>query len=253
MLAHVGSLLLIGLIMSRLPDGTSTVNVRSEAPPQITWIASPAGGGGSNGNHTPEPPRNAVRPGRAALTVPVSTAPKADREPPKETPRVEQQIVIPAVPMASGVQELPGVVSSLPSVVTASLGPGSGGVGGRGKGSGGGDGEGPGAGSGRNGGYGDGVYPMGSGVSAPRLIKELKPGYTPDAMRAKIQGMVTIQAVVLPDGTVGAAQITRSLDSIFGLDQEAVKTVRQWRFIPGTLAGRAVPVLVEIELVFTLR
>jgi protein TonB len=94
---------------------------------------------------------------------------------------------------------------------------------------------------------------MGSGVTAPRLIKELKPGYTPDAMRAKIQGMVTIQAVVLPDGSVGAAQITRSLDSIFGLDQEAVKTVRQWRFMPGTLAGRAVPVLVEIELVFTLR
>jgi len=59
--------------------------------------------------------------------------------------------------------------------------------------------------------------------------------------------------VVLPDGSVGTARIIRSLDSTFGLDQEAVRTVKLWRFTPGTLAGRAVPVLVEIELTFTLR
>jgi protein TonB len=72
-------------------------------------------------------------------------------------------------------------------------------------------------------------------------------------MRARIQGMVTLQAVVLPDGSVGTAHIVRSLDSTFGLDEEAVKAVKLWRFLPGTLAGRAVPVRVEIELTFTLR
>jgi hypothetical protein len=46
---------------------------------------------------------------------------------------------------------------------------------------------------------------------------------------------------------------TRSLDSIFGLDQEALRTVKQWRFRPGTRLGQAVPVLVVIELAFTLR
>ena len=40
---------------------------------------------------------------------------------------------------------------------------------------------------------------------------------------------------------------------MFGLDQEALKTVRLWRFAPGTMAGQPVPVLVEIELAFTLR
>lgn len=72
-------------------------------------------------------------------------------------------------------------------------------------------------------------------------------------MRARIQGTVRLQAVVATDGSVSAARVIRSLDDRFGLDQEAVKTVTQWRFIPGTLGGRAVPVVIEIELTFTLR
>jgi protein TonB len=85
------------------------------------------------------------------------------------------------------------------------------------------------------------------------LIREVKPGYTSDAMRARIQGTVRLQAIVAADGSVSAARVVRSLDDRFGLDQEAVKTVKQWRFLPGTLAGRPVPVLIEIELTFTLR
>ena len=45
----------------------------------------------------------------------------------------------------------------------------------------------------------------------------------------------------------------RSLDSVFGLDQEAIKAARQWRFAPGTRMGQAVPVQITIELTFTLR
>jgi TonB family protein len=48
-------------------------------------------------------------------------------------------------------------------------------------------------------------------------------------------------------------RIVRSLDSVFGLDNEAMKAVRQWRFSPGTRTGEPVAVLVTIELAFTLR
>jgi protein TonB len=72
-------------------------------------------------------------------------------------------------------------------------------------------------------------------------------------MRARIQGIVRLQAIVLPDGSVGSTRVVRSLDQTFGLDREAEKTVRQWRFQPGTLAGRAVPVVIDVELAFTLR
>jgi len=70
---------------------------------------------------------------------------------------------------------------------------------------------------------------------------------------AKIQGVVTMEAVVNPDGTVGQVHITRSLDPTFGLDQEAIKTVKQWRFDPGRLRGQPVAVQVIIEMTFTLR
>ena len=72
-------------------------------------------------------------------------------------------------------------------------------------------------------------------------------------MRAKVQGTVLLQCVVRPDGSVTDIQVLRSLDSVFGLDQEAIKAARQWRFAPGTRMGSAVPVQITIELTFTLR
>jgi protein TonB len=72
-------------------------------------------------------------------------------------------------------------------------------------------------------------------------------------MRAKVQGTVLLQCVVRPDGSVSDIQVIRSLDSVFGLDQEAIKAARQWRFVPGTRMGQAVPVQITIELTFTLR
>ena len=55
------------------------------------------------------------------------------------------------------------------------------------------------------------------------------------------------------DGTVGDVKVTRSLDPIFGLDQEAIKAAKQWRFRPGMRQGEPVPVIITIELTFTLR
>ena len=73
----------------------------------------------------------------------------------------------------------------------------------------------------------------GNGVSSPSVLREVKPAYTAEAMRAKVQGTVWLQCVVMPDGTVGNVQVTKSLDSTFGLDQEAIKAAKQWRFKPG--------------------
>jgi TonB family protein len=58
---------------------------------------------------------------------------------------------------------------------------------------------------------------------------------------------------VLQNGDVGTCNITRSLDPMFGLNDEAIKAAKQWRFRPGMRFGEPVPVLVTIELAFTLR
>jgi protein TonB len=93
---------------------------------------------------------------------------------------------------------------------------------------------------------------IGAGVQSPRLIREIRPSYTPDAMRAKVMGTVTMDVVVKTDGTVGAVRVTKSLDREFGLDREALIAARYWLFEPGRVNGAAVPVKVVLELEFRL-
>lgn len=253
---HVVGFLLIAFVATHLPDVSETVTATLDTTPDIIWLNTPGpgGGGGGGGNKRPEPPQRAELPGKEKLTVPVNKPENIDKpNPPKEIPKPEAQMNIPAVPTAAGVVELPGIISAAPTSLAGSLGPGSGGGAGTGTGTGIGPGSGSGYGPGSGGGTGGGPFQPGNGVTSPRLIKEVKPSYTGDAMRAKVQGVVTMTAVVMPDGSVGNVQITRSLDPTFGLDQEAIKTVKQWRFAPGMKQGQPVPVLVEIEMTFTLR
>ena len=88
---------------------------------------------------------------------------------------------------------------------------------------------------------------------APVLVKEVHPQYTSEARKARIQGSVTMDVVVVEDGTVGDVKVTRSLDEEYGLDEQAVKAVKQWTFRPGTKDGKPVPVRVSIEMTFTLK
>ena len=93
----------------------------------------------------------------------------------------------------------------------------------------------------------------GSGVQLPRVIREVRPDYTPEAKAARIQGGVLLGVVVEADGSVGRVTVDRSLDAVYGLDQAAVDAARQWQFEPGRKDGEPVPVLVEIEMRFTLK
>jgi protein TonB len=188
--------------------------------------------------------------------VPVVKPPalEAPREAKVEPPKLEQ-FTLPAEFLAAANTTSVGAIESAPSVPSSSLsqGSGSGGGAGTGRGTGIGSGTGSGLGEGFGGGTGGGAYQPGNGVTAPQLIRDVKPQYTPDAMRARVQGVVLLKAVVRPDGSVTDIEVVRSLDSTFGLDQEAIKAARQWRFVPGRLRGQPVPVAVTIELTFTLR
>jgi periplasmic protein TonB len=243
-LTHLIGLGIVLFVVTR-PPAASSDNVEVAPVPDITWIASPGpgGGGGGGGNKSPEPPRKAeiVPPKPRAIAPP----PKPEVTPPKPLPQMN-------IPAVTAVQELPGAVTQMPDA-TIAQGPGTGGGGGTGTGSGVGPGTGSGYGPGTGGNTGGGIYREGNGVTSPRVIREVKPSYTGEAMRARIQGLVTMEAVVMPDGSVGNVQITKSLDSNFGLDKEAIKTVKQWRFEPGRRLGQPVPVLIVIEMTFTLR
>jgi TonB family protein len=89
-------------------------------------------------------------------------------------------------------------------------------------------------------------------ITRPRLINGPKPHYRASAMRAKVQGSVKMEAVVETDGKIGEVRVVRSMDKEFGMDDEAVETLKQWLFVPGTKDGAAVPVLIEVEMTFTM-
>jgi TonB family protein len=238
--------------------GASTISpaLLPEQPnTNIIWLAQPGpgGGGGGGGNRMKEPPRQAELPGKDKITVPVTKPPKMEMQEVKKEPDPVAQLNIPAKSQASALESLPGAIEAPPGPPTLSQGSGSGGGAGTGTGSGVGPGTGSGLGPGSGGGTGGGVYRPGNGVTLPRVLHEERPQYTSDAMRAKVQGTVLLECVVRPDGSVGDVQVVRSLDPTFGLDQQAVAAARKWRFAPGTRLGEPVPVLITIELTFTLR
>jgi protein TonB len=243
-IAHLAMAALVLLIVSFAPQ---------VLPPEITEqldidmavflpTPGPGGGGGGGGDKKPEPVRKAqVEQKKDPISVPAPVEP-APTPKPEEPPPLE--MVIPVKPMASSEMTLPGVISpSAPTTGGAGTGPGSGA----------GSGQGSGLGPGFGGGTGGGAYRPGSGINLPTVLREVKPAYTADAMRAKVQGSVWLECIVMPDGSVGDVRVTRSLDPIFGLDQEAIKAAKNWRFRPGTRQGEPVPVIITIELTFTLR
>lgn len=250
--SHVAGVLLVLLVLRMIPEKQYAAFVPERLPEDIVWIAEegPGGGGGGGGDNTPAPPKPAELPGKEKISVPVEVEPEPVKDTPKEEP--EQETVLPAVQTAAAPVEAPGEIKpETPS--STSAGPGSGGGGGTGTGGGSGAGSGTGLGPGNTAGVGGGEYDIGNGVVSPRVLKEVRPAYTAEAMRAKVQGVVLLRCVVMPDGSVGRVEVVKSLDGVFGLDQEAIKAARQWRFAPGTRLGEPVAVRIQLELSFSLR
>jgi protein TonB len=257
--SFVYHVVMFGLLLLAVRYSARTSTTAAVLPEQlnanIIWLnqPGPGGGGGGGGNRMKEPPRQAELPGKDKLTVPVAKPPAMEVQQVKNEPNPIEQLNIPAKMLAAAQDSLPGAIEAPPGPPTLSQGSGSGGGAGTGTGSGVGPGTGSGLGPGSGGGTGGGVYRPGNGVTLPRVLREVRPQYTSDAMRAKVQGTVLLECVVRPDGGVGDVQVIRSLDPTFGLDQEAIKAAKQWRFAPGTRLGEPVSVLITIELTFTLR
>ena len=259
LLLHVVAVSGVMLVESLWPSAPVPVTGPAAAPisnhrpmemPRIVFLQMPApgpGGGGGGGNRHPTPPSRAQAFGRDRLTIPVSrpvtTAALTTDSPPP------QQLVLDAKPLASGTTFVIGA-PDVPPGLPFSQGPGSGGGVGEGTGTGIGSGTGPGIGPGSGGGIGGGVYRPGGGVVGPVLVTEVKPIYTAEALRLKVQGSVLLEAVVGIDGIPTRVRVTRPLFP--GLDEAAVAAAREWRFLPGRIGGTPVDVLVTIQMDFRI-
>jgi len=164
---------------------------------------------------------------------------------------VEPTVVIPPQ-IHLAMNNLPNLgdpMSHLPSGAPSN-GTGSGGGIGSGNGGGVGSGEGPGVGPGRGGGIGGGVFRVGGGVSAPRVIYQPDPEYSEEARKAKYQGTCVLWLVVGPDGRPRDIKVARTLG--LGLDEKAIEAVKTWKFEPAMKDGKPVAVQINVEVSFRL-
>jgi periplasmic protein TonB len=246
--AHVAIVLVLwGL--AQVPTAvqpSSAAAPTSIAPFVFLQSGGPGSGSDRGGDHSPDPVARLRTRGTDAIAVPAAASPSL-ATPDTITPESVPTLAVPVKPMNAGDLPQVGAVEGVPGPPTTARGPGDGGIGTK-PGS---DRAGLGNGDGNH--VGDGPYGPGSDVTPPTLMFRALPQYTPEAMRAKIQGVAFLTGVVGIDGRLHDIRIVRSLDGAFGLDQEAIKCVQQWRFRPATRQGKPVAVFVNLEVEFNLR
>lgn len=256
------------------PTHARTTDTLQETHMIFLVAPGPGGGGGGGGLKQPAPPPPAEHQGVERLRSPIAMhrpavrIAKAMRETPP--PRIEPPLVVPlAEPPPARVEAIQPVFAPvapaapdardragmpwrpLPAAVSDSNGPGTGGGVGSGQGTGLGAGDGNGIGPGSGGGTGGGPYRPGSGITAPSILREVRPDYTDEGRRRGVEGDVVVEVVVRADGSVGSVKLLHGLDA--GLDQRAIDAVRQWRFNPARRYGAPVDVIVEVAVEFKLR
>ena len=88
-------------------------------------------------------------------------------------------------------------------------------------------------------------------LTAPVALTKVDPAYPPDLMRDRIEGTVTVYAVIHSDGTVGELRVLRGIDD--RLDANAMAALSHWRFRPGTKNGAPVELEAVVQIPFVLR
>ncbi len=234
-----------------------------EPPQQVTELVAPdpttylpismkqndtigGGGGGGDRDKLPAPRGRLPKQAMEQFTPPAMVI---RNDNPKLA--VEPTIVVPPqVKLANN--NMPNLGDPKAAIPSGPLSNGTGSGGGIGSGSGGGigSGEGPGLGPGKGGGTGGGVFRVGGGVSAPRILEQPDPEYSEEARKAKYQGTVVLWLIVGADGKPRDIKVARSLG--MGLDQKAVEAVRKWVFEPAKKDNQPVAVQINVEVNFRL-
>ena len=88
-------------------------------------------------------------------------------------------------------------------------------------------------------------------VVAPEKITAPPPIYTEMARKARIQGVVIVQAIIDKSGEVTNVKILKGLP--MGLDVAAADAVKKWKFRPATLNGKPVDVYYNLTVNFRIQ
>ncbi len=88
-------------------------------------------------------------------------------------------------------------------------------------------------------------------VVAPQATLKVDPAYPAELMRDRVEGTVTLYAVIRKDGTVGEVRVLRGVEE--RLDENARAALSRWKFHPATKNGSAVDLETVVQIPFVVR
>jgi TonB family protein len=94
------------------------------------------------------------------------------------------------------------------------------------------------------------VLRVGGEVSAPELLNHIDVEFSEEARRAKFQGICVLALIVDAHGLPEYVRVVWPLGK--GLDEKAIEAVRKYRFTPAMKDGAPVPVIINVEVNFSL-
>lgn len=84
-------------------------------------------------------------------------------------------------------------------------------------------------------------------IPQPKWVHQVHPEYPMEARNAHIQGTVVVHVIINKDGTIGELHLIRGQCP---LARAAIEAIKQWRFEPTLLDGKAIQVETEFEVGF---
>ena len=97
----------------------------------------------------------------------------------------------------------------------------------------------------------NGMEPLrvGGSIKPPRKVRDVRPNYPADALAARAEGVVILQATIDQSGNVVSARVLRGQPM---LDQAAVDAATQWQFEPTFFNGVPVPLIMTVTVNFKI-
>jgi protein TonB len=89
------------------------------------------------------------------------------------------------------------------------------------------------------------------GVTPPVALESAPLAYPELARRARVEGVVVLEAIISADGLVRDVRVLRGANPL--LDPTAVEAVRRWRYRPARIGERPIAVSLKVVVTFSLR
>jgi TonB family protein len=94
------------------------------------------------------------------------------------------------------------------------------------------------------------LLPLEAVDEQPKLLKRVEPVYPTLAQRAKLEGSITVNALINESGSVSSTGILKGMKDDKGLEKAAEAAVRKWKFQPAKKDGVNVKVWMAIVVTF---